>query len=107
MVDVTALFNRRRWPIVVVVLVLLLALALEGGFYLGQRSAYHGLGAKPKAYSEMQAELVALQNRLRSRDAEMAIQATRNEVDRHALELVRRELAEQKEEIAGLVSTLR
>jgi hypothetical protein len=39
---------------------------------------------------------------LLAREKELAIQQTRNEVDRQSLELVRKELAVQKEQIAGL-----
>jgi len=101
-VDVTSLLHQRRRPIVVVVAGLVLVLALEGGFHLGQHAAYRGMGAKPKSYKAMQAELIVVENALRSRDAELAIQQTRNEVDRQALELVRKELAGQNEAIAGL-----
>jgi hypothetical protein len=91
-----------RRPIVIIVVLLVLALVLEVGFYLGQHAAFTGMGASPETYRAMQEELVALQDTLRSRDTELAILRTRQEVDRQALELVRRELASQKEEIAGL-----
>ena len=91
-----------RRPVAVVVVVLVLALVLEAGFYLGQHAAFSGMGARPRTYSEMQEQLLAVQKTLQSRDAEVAILQTRQEVDRQALELVRRELAAQKEEIAGL-----
>lgn len=98
--------QRLRGPIFIVVVLLLLALVLEIGFYLGQHAAFSGLGATPKTYAAMQAELVAAQDSLRSKDAEMAISRTRQEVDKHALELVRKELAGQRQEIAGLEEAL-
>jgi hypothetical protein len=94
--------QQARRPIVVLVVALALALILEAGFFLGQHTAYRDMGAKPKNYKAMQAQLIAVQDALRSRDAELAIQLTRNEVDRHALEMVRKELAGQEEAIAGL-----
>jgi hypothetical protein len=101
-VDLTTLLHERRRLIVVIVVTLVLALVLEAGFYLGQHAAYSGMGAKPKNYKAMQAQLVAVQNALKSRDAELAIQRTRHDVDRQALEMVRKEMAGQKEEISGL-----
>lgn len=94
--------KRGKRPIVVLVAILILALAGEVGFYLGQRSAFAGMGATPQTYPAMQAELIAVESALRSRDAELEIISTRHEVDRQALELVRKELAGQKEEIAAL-----
>ena len=91
-----------RRPVAVVVVVLVLALVLEAGFYLGQHAAFSGMGASPQTYREMQTQLLAVQNTLQSREAEVAILQTRQEVDRQALEMVRQELAAQKEEIAGL-----
>lgn len=105
-VDLTTIWQQRRRPLFVIVVVLVLVLVLEAGFYLGQRTAYYAMGAKRKHYTEMQEELLSLQNSLRARDADLAIQATRSEVDRQALELVRKELAGQREEIASLVEGL-
>ena len=99
---VTDQLIRGKRPIVILVALLIVALAVEVGFYLGQRSAFAGMGASPKTYPAMQAELIAVENALRSRDAELEITSTRHEVDRQALELVRKELAGQEEEIAAL-----
>ncbi|MCP5129015.1 MAG: hypothetical protein H6985_05445 [Pseudomonadales bacterium] len=104
--DLRTLLQQRRTPIFIIGTVLVLALVLEAGFYLGQQLAYRGMGAKPKFYKEMQAELIALQDTLRARDTELAIRSTRHEVDRQALEMVRKELSSQNEEIAGLVEGL-
>ncbi len=105
-VDLTALFHQRRRPIIVVVVILVLALVLEGGFYLGQHAAYSGIGARPKTYRATQEELISVQDTLRSRDAALAIQLARHEVDRQALELVRKELVGQQQDIAGLEESL-
>jgi hypothetical protein len=100
--DLTAQYKRRRKQAVIVVLTLLFALALAGGFRLGQHVAYSGMGAKPKSYRAMQKELVSVRNALQSKLAELEIQRTRHEVDRQALEMVRKEMAGQSELIAGL-----
>ena len=94
--------RRKRRPIIILVVILVLALAVEAGFYLGQHSAFGGMGATPETYQAMQAELISVQNALRSRVAELEIVGTRREVDRQTLELVRKELAGQNEEIAAL-----
>jgi len=100
--DLISRLQQQRRPVVVIVGLLVLALVLEVGFYLGQHTAFASMGVRPETYKAMQAELLTVQNTLRSRDSELAILRTRQEVDRQSLELVRRELAAQKEEIAGL-----
>ncbi len=77
-------------------------LGLSGGYYLGQRAAYGRLGAAPSSYHAMQAELVAARGALQDLEAELDIQRTRHEVDRRALELVRKEMSAQKDQIVGL-----
>ena len=101
-VDLTGQLRRKRRPIVILVVILMMALAVEVGFYLGQHSAFSGMGANPETYQAMQAELLSVKNALRSRDAELEIVSTRREVDRQTLELVRKELAGQNDEIAAL-----
>ena len=101
-VDLTAPLRRKRRPIVILIVILMMALAVEVGFYLGQHSAFSGLGANPETYRAMQAELLSVENALRSRDAELEIVSTRREIDRQSLELVRKELAGQNDEIAAL-----
>jgi hypothetical protein len=100
--DLKTFFAERRRLVIGIGVTLVLALVLEAGFYLGQHSAYRGMGASPKDYKAMQSQLVAVQDTLKSRDNELAIQSTRHDVDRQALEMVRKELAGQKEEIVGL-----
>ena len=100
--DLRTLFAERRRLVIGIGVTLVLALVLEAGFYLGQHFAYRGMGASPKDYKAMQSQLVAVQETLKSRDNELAIQSTRHDVDRQALEMVRKELAGQKEEIVGL-----
>lgn len=92
----------RRKQAFILVMTMALALALGAGFYLGQHAAYDGMGAKPKSYRAMQADLLVLRRALAERETELAIQGTRYEVDRYALELVRKDMAAQQEELAGL-----
>lgn len=92
----------RRKRVFILVITMALALALTAGFYLGEHAAYDGLGAKPKRYRAMQADLVVLRRALAARETELAIQGTRYEVDRQALELVRKDMAAQQEELAAL-----
>ena len=92
--------GRRR--LLVAAVALLVAAALCAGYYLGQYAAYQGMGAKPKSYRAMQAQLLELRGALVERDTQLEIQATRHEVDRHALELVRRDMAAQQEQITAL-----
>ncbi len=100
--NLTGQLRRSRRPVVILVAILVVALAVEAGFYLGQHSAFNGLGADPETYQDMQAELISMKNALRSRNAELEIVSTRREVDQQALELVRKDLAAQNEEIAAL-----
>jgi hypothetical protein len=101
-VDLTGQLKRMRRPIVILVVILLLALAVEVGFYFGQHSAFGGMGADPDNYQAMQAELISVENALRSRDAELEVTRTRREIDRQTVELVRKGMADQNEEIAAL-----
>jgi len=101
-VDLRALFAERRRLFIGIAVALVFALLLEAGFYLGQHFAYRGMGASPKDYKAMQSQLVAVQNTLKSRDDVLAIQSARSDVDRQALEMVRKELAGQRDEISGL-----
>jgi len=93
---------RRQLQLLIAAVTVLLGLALAAGFYLGHDAAYREMGAKPKSYRAMQDQLLATRNALRDLEAKAEIQRTRHEVDRHALELVRRDMAAQQEEIAGL-----
>lgn len=92
----------RRPQLLFAAVALLVAAGLCAGFYLGQYAAYQGMGAKPKSYRAMQAQLLELRGALVERDIQLEIQGTRHEVDRHALELVRRDMAAQQEQISAL-----
>ncbi|MEM6580844.1 MAG: DUF6776 family protein [Pseudomonadota bacterium] len=92
----------KRQIILALAALLMLVLALEAGVYMGQHFAYRSMGANPDNYQSMQAELIAVQNTLRERTTDLEVLATRREIDLQALEMVRKELAAQEEEIAAL-----
>ncbi len=98
---------RRQRKLLVALGLLLAALALVIGFYLGQRAAYSGMGLDPDAYRAMQAREPELRSRIRELEGELEVARTRREVDRQALDMVRGEIAVQKEEISALQEGLR
>ena len=87
--------------------VLLLVVMLFAGFYLGQRAAYSGMGMDAGIYRAMEAEIPQLQAEITRLEGELEVQLTRREVDQQALEMVRGEIAAQKEQISGLEEGLR
>ncbi len=90
--------QRQRLGLAGLVLVALLVAA----FYLGERAAYSGMGLNPELYRAMKTELPRLQEELNGLEAELEVQRTQNQMGQQALELVRREIAEQKEQISSL-----
>ena len=105
---VEAGYRGREKRRVVGVVVLLLALALGAGIYLGQRAVYSGLGIDVEAYRDMKTELPRLRDALAGVSAELEMSRTRHEVDRQALEMVRREITTQKEQhLAEILHNLR
>ena len=98
---------RRYRRVQVVVATLLLAVVLLAGFYLGQRAAYSGMGLDPQVYRAMQEDLVESEAVMAQLRAELDVQQARHEMDQQALELVRREIAAQKEQIAAQEEGLR
>ena len=90
--------SRQRLALGGVVLLGLLMLA----FLLGERAAYSGMGLNPELYRAMKSELPRLQEELGSLESELEVQRTQRQVSEQALEMVRREIAEQKEQISSL-----
>lgn len=84
----------------------LLVLVLGAGFYLGQQAAYSGMGIEPEVYRAMQEDLPVAREKIQVLEGDLDVQRTRHEVDRTALELVRQEIAGQKEHIADLEEAL-
>jgi len=99
--------NRRRSRVFILVSALMAILVLALGFYLGQRAARDGMGIDPEAYRAMALELPAAREQLKILASELEVQHTRHEMDRRALEMVRQDLAAQKERIAELGEGLR
>lgn len=93
--------------LVVLALGLSAALVIGVGFWLGRAAAYSGLGVDPARYRAQAAQLETAQARAEGLEQELDLVSTRHQVDRDALELVRRELARQKEQIAGLEEGIR
>ncbi|MFV8819765.1 DUF6776 family protein [Haliea sp. E17] len=82
-------------------------LLLAGAFYLGEQAAYSGLGIDPERYHALEDEVPLLQERIAGLESELNMERTRASVDAGALEMVRKDLASQQEEIASLEEGLR
>ena len=83
-------------------LALLLALTLLAGIYIGRQSVYSALKVGPETAQSMLSELSDLREALRVVRGDLEVQVTRHAVDKHALELVRSEMAAEKERTADL-----
>ncbi len=86
---------------------LLLIALLVAAFFLGKWVAYNGLRVDPGLYDAMKAEVPRLQQRVVELETQLGVEQTRSQVSKQALEMVRRDIALQKEEIAGLAEGLR
>jgi hypothetical protein len=93
--------------LLVLLAALLLIVLMAVGFWLGQKAAYSGMGVDPETYRRMERELPEAHAELVTLTRELEVERTRREVDRRALELVRGDLAAQKEEISSLEEGLR
>ena len=89
-------------PKLVLVLALLLALMLLAGIYLGRQSVYDKLQVGPETAKSMLTELSALREAIEVARCDLEMQRTRHDVDRRALELLRSEMAAEKERTADL-----
>ncbi|MBN7799119.1 DUF6776 family protein [Parahaliea mediterranea] len=83
------------------------ALLLGLGIYLGQRAAYSGMGMDPERYRELERALPQARQQIADLERQLGAANTRHEVDRAALEMVRQDLARQREQIADLDEGLR
>lgn len=97
----------RRREIQVVIAALLTAVLLAVGFYFGQRAAYSGMGVDPEKYRQLQLAQSENAKQFERMESDLDVSRTRNEIDRVALEMVRQELAAQKNEISKLEENLR
>lgn len=87
--------------------VLLASLAGAAGFHLGQRALSGGADIEPAVVESLQSEVVAARQEVRSLQGSLDLERTRHEINRRALEMVRSEIASQKEQIADLEEGLR
>ncbi len=92
----------RHREIVVLVATVLFAAVLVAGYLLGQRSAYTSMGLEPPVYSDPESSQSGGGLELKALQDELDVQQVQNELDRTALEMVRKELASQQNEIGDL-----
>ncbi len=97
----------RLGPKLALALALLLALTLLAGIYLGRQAAYKDMKVVPQSLDSMQVELSAAREALKVAQGDLQMQRTRHEVDSRALELLRSEMAAEKERTADLEEGLR
>ena len=93
---------RRLWRQRLLLAVLILLGFVVAAFYIGERAAYSGMGLNPELYRAMKTQLPELQAQLVAAEARLEVQSTQNQMGQQALEMVRRDLADQKEQIASL-----
>jgi hypothetical protein len=93
---------RRLWRQRLLLAVLILLGFVVAAFYVGERAAYSGMGLNPELYRAMKTQLPELQAQLVVAEARLEVQSTQNQMGQQALEMVRRDLADQKEQIASL-----
>ena len=93
---------RRLWRQRLLLAVLISLGFVVAAFYIGERAAYSGMGLNPELYRAMKTQLPELQAQLLVAEARLEVQSTQNQMGQQALEMVRRDLADQKEQIASL-----
>ena len=89
-------------PKLLLALALIFALTLLAGIYAGKQLAYEEIKVDPETAKSMLLELSALRAALGATRGDLEVQRTRHEVDKRALELVRSEMAAEKEQTANL-----
>lgn len=89
-------------PKLLLALTLLLALAILAGTYFGRQSVDSRFKVGPETVKSMLTELSDLRKAVEVARGDLEIQRTRHEVDKRALELVRSEMAAEKERAADL-----
>lgn len=97
----------RRSQGVIAVLLVLCALAFALGAYLGRAQLQRQVSSDPESVYNLQREVEALTEALGQANGDLEMVRTRHEVDRQALELVRRDIAAQKDRAAELEEGLR
>lgn len=99
--------HRRRRRVLVVGATVVAGLLLATGFWLGREAVYRSMEVDPLRYREMQRQLPEVQARAEQLAGDLDVERTLREVDRRSLEMVRGDLAAQKEQIAALEEGLR
>jgi Family of unknown function (DUF6776) len=89
-------------PKLLLALVLIFALTLLFGIYAGRQLAYNQIKVDPATAKSMLTEMSALREALRVTRGDLEVQRTLHEVDKRALELLRSEMAAEKERSANL-----
>ena len=100
-------YVERLGPKLALAMVLLLTLTLLVGIYLGRHAAYRDMAVAPNAADGMQVELSAVREALKVAQGDLQMLRTRHEVDNRAMELLRSEMAAEKERTADLEEGLR
>lgn len=99
--------SERIGPKLALAVVVLLALTLLAGIYLGRHAAYKDMAVLQQASDRMRVEWSAAREALKVVQGDLQVQRTRHEVDSRAMELLRSEMAVEKERTADLEEGLR
>ena len=94
---------RRPDPRVLAFTLLISIMTLLLGLYLGWKAT----PSDPQFVHSLQLQLSSLQGELKTAQGDLEARRIRHEVDRHALEMLRREIAAQKKQAADLEEGLR
>jgi hypothetical protein len=86
---------------------LLLVLTLLVGIFVGWQVAYRDMKVIPQSIEKMRSDLSAARAAIKVARVDLQMLRTRHEVDNHALELLRSEMAAEKERTADLEEGLR
>lgn len=89
-------------PKLLLALAVAFALTLLAGIYAGRQLAFNQIKVDPQTAKSMLTELSALREALRVARGDLEVQRTLHEVDKRALELLRSEMAAEKERTASL-----
>ena len=81
----------------------LVVVVLVTGILLGRQSAQRQWLANPESVPRVKATLEELRDELAVAQADLAVEQTRNTVNREALEMLRRDMAGQKEQFADFI----
>jgi len=80
----------------------IIGMTLVLGIFLGQQMVYRYMGVDAASYRKMKASIPAAKQEISALKGELDVLRVQNELDSTALEVVRREIASQKEQIGRL-----